>query len=164
VIVAIPAILFLILAGAALTGKNVKETIKHSREIEVALNTASRFVEEFKQQNNRLPTSAEFTNWTSTFPRRPNTPNGIQILVRPFPSEIEEKYSPAPPRAYVLTYWRGEWDEVYISWTKRSSLVFDESKYYLLGHPLAEGAVMLFMFGVFVIISFKLWPSRRTHT
>jgi len=164
VVLAFPAGLFLLLAITAFSGKTVKDTIEHSRQISVSFNAASEFVEDYRQQNNRLPDVTEFAAWASKYPQHRFLPSGIQFVVGPFPRMIEEEYGPAPAQGYMFTYWRGEWDEIYVSWTRQSSLEFDESKYFLLGHRLAESAIMFSIFGALVVIIIKLWPSRQKGT
>jgi len=164
VVLVFPAVLFLILAIFDLSGKHVKNTIEHSHQIDASFKAASEFVEDYRQRYNRLPDATEFTAWASSYPQRAYSPVGMELVVGPFPSRTEEEYGPAPEHGYMVTYWRGEWEEAYISWTRQSTLELDESKFYLLGHHLAESAIYFFIFGAQVVIIIKLWPRRRIGT
>jgi hypothetical protein len=159
--VAIVAMLALLFAWMSANTSPVQRTIEKSRAIEGNFKQAAAFVDTHITREGRMPTSKEFETWAEGFPSLPYTINGIRLDLPPYPSELTQKYGQPPKDAYVLSYWRGEWEETYVSWTRQSSLVFDQSAYYMFGSSLAQaalgGAIAVFM----GFIAFKLWPRRQ---
>mgnify|MGYP001481658322 CR=1 FL=1 len=141
-------------------GPGAERTIEHSRELERSFQTASQYVTTFSRGRGRLPTAQEFETWADTFPPTPYTsPNGMRLQVDSFPDEALKQFGPAPEKSFLLVYWRGEWYEYYASWVNRTSLHFDQSKYYALGSQLADGSVLIVIALVALIGGRKVWPN-----
>ena len=151
--------LFLGLLYTLGSGALIDSTLENSRSIDTSFNKAASYVEQFQKDHSRLPSAAEFMHWASHFPDRPYTPNGIRLEVTDFPAKSITEFGTPPPNAYLLVLWRGEWEEYYASWAKKSSLTFDKSKYYALGSSYADSAAVL-CFGVLLLFAaFKIWPN-----
>jgi hypothetical protein len=159
--VAILATLGLLFAVTSADTSSVQRTIEKSRVIEANFKQAAAFVDAHIQQEGRLPTPKEFERWAERFPSRPYTINGVRLDLPPYPSEFTLKYGQPPEGGYVLSYWRGEWEESYVSWTKQSSLTFDQSAYYMFGSSLAQAALGVAFALCTGLGAFKLWPWRH---
>jgi hypothetical protein len=136
------------------------KTIEHNKQIEQSFRLASHYVSTFKETNGRLPSKQEFEDWASGHPSTPySIPNGMWIEVKPFPDEAIKKFGKPTDGSYLLVYWRGEWFEYYASWIDRTSLEFDESKYYALGNKYADGSVVLLLGLCAILLGRKMWPN-----
>ena len=130
--------------------------LQKSLEIEADFNRAAAFVDKHIAQKGRMPTMDEYRaeGFDSMRARR-----RISLTLPPYPSELTQKYGQPPEDGYVLWCWRGEWAETYVSWTRQSSLVFDES-HYMFGNAMAQ-AVLGVAIAVFTgFFAFKLRPWR----
>ena len=159
--VAVLAMLALLFALMSADTSSVQRTIEKSRAIEANFKQAAAFADTHVAKEGRLPSPKEFETWAEGFPSRPYTINGIRLDLPPYPSEFTEKHGQPPRGGYVLSYWRGEWEESYVSWTKQSSLVFDQSAYFMFGSSFAQAALAS-AFALFMgFVAFKLWPRRQ---
>jgi hypothetical protein len=153
--------LVMLLAGTlSIFGQDLEHTIEHSKVIERKFKVAANYVNNHKQKFGRLPTKQEFDVWTSSFPDEPYSSSssspkdiGIAIDTKHFPDEITRLCGQPPEDSYVLDYWRGEWFEYYASWVDKSTLEFDESKYYLFGNKYLAGASYILI----ALLSFVSW-------
>jgi len=161
VVVLLGGAIFLLLGSSAIGGKGVENTIQHSREIQASFEKATAFVGTFVEQNHRLPTNTEFEAWASSFPPQPYTPSGMRIFAGPFDAETVRTNGPPPANGYMLLYWRGEWDESYVSWSKKSSLTFDEASYFLFGSRIAEAFIMFGFAALLICCAWISWPRHR---
>jgi hypothetical protein len=161
VIVLFASAMFVLLGSGALSGKGVEDTIKHSREIHDSFEKATAFVDTFLIQNSRLPTNTEFEVWANSFPLQPYTPNGMRIFAGPFDAETVRMNGRPPANGYMLLYWRGEWEESYVSWSKMSSLTFDEASYFLFSSHTAEAFVMFVFAALLIGCAWISWPRHR---
>jgi hypothetical protein len=160
-VVLLASAIFLLVGSSAISGKGVENTIQHSREIHASFEKATAFVDMFVKQNGRLPTNTEFEAWANSFPLQPYTPNGMRIFAGPFDAETVRSNGPPPANAYMLVYWRGEWDESYVSWSKRSSLAFDDASYFLFGSRIAEAFIMFVVAALLIGCAWISWPRHR---
>jgi len=141
-------------------GPGASRTIEHSRELEQSFKTASKYITSFKEKNGRMPTEQEFDAWAKAFPSKPyDSPNGMWLKVSSFPDEAIKQFGDPPKESFLLVYWRGEWEEYYASWANRTSLEFDESKYYALGSKYADGAVLVVLAVLALVGGRKMWPN-----
>jgi hypothetical protein len=143
------------------------QTVEHNKQLDKSFKTAAQHIEYFKSEHRRPPTDAEFNTWASGFPLVPySNPNGMQLSYSSFADEAIKMFGPPVAGGYLLVYWRGEWFEYYASWAKRSSLEFDESKYYALGIKYADGGVLFVFSALLILVGRKMWanPSfKRTR-
>ncbi|MDH4099338.1 MAG: hypothetical protein OEV28_02035 [Nitrospirota bacterium] len=143
-------------------GFGAEETIHHNRQIEGAFQTAAKFVVSFQGKYGRLPNNEEFEIWAKRFPTTPySSPHGMMILDSSFPDEAIKQFGKAPQDAFLLVYWRSEWNEYYASWVNRTTLQFDESKYYAFGSKLAESSILIIIALSALIGGHKIWPLRQ---
>lgn len=94
------------------------------------------FIDNYLEKNKRLPTKEEFDKWQMEYfslEKEISINNKIDSLIKTnpqwalridyytspksFPKEVIESYCKNDSKnSYVLSIWRGEWDEYYISW------------------------------------------------
>lgn len=137
----------------------VDRAIVRSYEIEKEFAVVAPLIDDFYTKNSRLPTQEEFRTLASV-------PEAGPMIFSPPPfdeSEISESGQP-PPSGYILEYWRGEWMERYISWTRRSTLKLDASQYYLFHSQLAQAASMSGLALLCVAMSALTWPKKKTSS
>lgn len=146
------------------SGALIDHTIEKSRIIEASFDQCVAYVEQFRQSQSRLPSTAEFADWASQFPARPYTPHGMRLETSDFSAEVQKEFGAPSPNSYLLVMWRGEWEEYYASWAKRSSLVFDKRKYYAFGNKYVDSAAVVCLGGLFLFFAFKLWPNNALNT
>lgn len=86
------------------------------------------------------------------------------IMSSGFPDEAVELFGKPPKDSFLLMKWRGEWMEYYASWVNRTSLQFDESKYFFLGNKYAQA--LLFTLFAFLIFAggYWFWPRQAPNT
>ena len=159
--IAIVASFALLFALTSIDTSSVQHTIESSRKIEANFKQAAAYVDSHVAQEGRLPTPKEFEAWTEGFPSKGHSINDIRLVLPPYGSAFTESHGAAPKAGYILTLWRGEWEESYVSWTKKSSLVFDQSAYYMLGSSLTQTAVGGIFSLLMGFVAFKLWPRRN---
>ena len=145
------------------SGDSVKETINRSRTIQESFEHAAKFVDAYKTENGVLPTSGMFQEWASKFSNKPYSINGMQLYTSNYPNEIIDEFGSAPQGEYAIWMWRGEWAEYYVSWLRKSSLVFDESAYYMLGGPIMDGFGFSLLGVIFLFTAYFVWPGRLTN-
>jgi hypothetical protein len=128
--------------GALFLASNsgVESTIESSREIAATFGSAHAFVEGWRSDTGNLPTEAQFQQWASGQSERVYGPHGLSYSTKTYPAEVAGHYGPAPPDAYLLSVWRGEWFEYDPSWSSDSSLIFDKSRYFFLRSATADAA------------------------
>jgi len=143
------------------SSNQVQQTIANSKLIDASFKEARAYIDAHLRRNGYLPSKEQFDNWASSFPPKPYTPNGIQLDLPPYTQDFIVKHGNPPENGYVLSYWRGEWEESYISWSNRSSLVFSESDYFIFGGPKAQAILGASFVLALAIIAFKLWPPKR---
>jgi hypothetical protein len=158
--IAIVAALALLFAWMSSDNSSVQRTIDKSRAIEANFKQAAAFVERHTAREGSMPTPKEFKTWAEGFPSRPYTINGIVLDLPPYTSALTAKYGQPPKDGYILSYWRGEWEETYVSWTRQSSLVFDQSAYFMFGSSLAQATLGGAIAALMGFVAFKLWPRR----
>jgi hypothetical protein len=140
---------------------SIEETIKTSREIEASFRKASDFVEGTIKATGVLPSKVEFDKWSVKDESMPRGVKGLSIDIPPFSSEFNKKHGFPPKNGYVISFWRGEWEENFISWTGKSTLTFEKSNYYMFGSEFMQGAFFVVLSCLLVVGSFKIWPKRN---
>ena len=141
----------------------VEHTIENSRKINQSFEEAISFVTDYENQNQRLPTQAEFQEWSSSFPRRPYSPNDMEIILNEFPKEVTKRFGAPSKNGFALSLWRGEWSEYYVSWQNKTTLTFDRSDYYALGSPIKDATAIVLIGGLVVLLALCLRPKRLTN-
>ena len=159
--IAIVSSLALLFSLASIDTSSVQHTIESSRKIEANFKQAASYVDSHVAQEGRLPTPKEFEAWAKGFPSEVHSINNISLDLPPYGTEFTETHGTPPKGGYVLSYWRGEWEESYVSWTKKSSLVFDQSAYFMFGSSLAQTALGVAFSLLMGFVAFKLWPRRQ---
>lgn len=139
------------------SGEIIETTIQHSREIEASFQKVVAFIERFQQANSRLPDGIEFKNWGNRQSPSADSPYGMELHTVEFPKEAIEELGTPPEHSYLLSLWRGEWEEYYASWTGESSLIFAASAYYILGSPMSDTTGVIVVFVILCFAAIKLW-------
>jgi hypothetical protein len=116
----------------------VDHTIENSRKIEAAFHSGAEFANAVMASTGRPPTRKQFEAWANSQPKGIYSPADLLLMDRNFPPEVIQQFGVPPPNAYVLSLWRGEWDEYFAGWSAESTLTFDRSAYSLLCSPLAD--------------------------
>jgi hypothetical protein len=137
------------------SGSSVDHTIENSRRIAATLEAGRVFVDSFLAQHGRLPNPTEFEEWSSVQADEVYGARNLRLSVADFSPELIAEFGPPGNDAYSLSLWRGEWDEHYASWARRTSLIFDRSAYFVFGSPLRDAAVP-------ALISVGLFLAART--
>ena len=141
--------------------KGIDETIKHSQEINSSFRTAVRFIDDWKRTHGSLPTSTEFYAWANGQPDTGFSPRYMQYSRDAFSEEVIGKFGKPTGAEYLLTFWRGEWNDYYPSWSSRGTLILDRSNYYLLGSKWMHYATFGGIFFVLLFIAYKVWPRGK---
>lgn len=130
-------------------------TSENGHKIDGSFRQAAAYVDSRIAQVGHPPTPAEFEAWAATFPSKPYTINGIRLELLPYSSKLVEEYGQPPPNGYVLSYWRGEWEESYVSWTKQSTveIMFESAS--------TQAAVSVLFALCLGFAAFKFWPRRQ---
>lgn len=140
----------------------INETIAHSRKINRTFTNGVKFVEEWKKAEGRLPSASEFVKWRSQQPNETYGAQHLEFSTRDFPPEAIARFGSPTEGGYLLTFWRGEWNEYYASWANRSSLLFDPAAYFFLGSRwrdlIAFGTAAVFL----VLAAIVMWPRRTS--
>ena len=147
----------LLLGGAAAAlfgalcafGPGFERTIARSREIERTFQETARVVDAYRARHRRLPANAELGS------------DAMSIQDGAYPAEAVRRLGAPPKGSYLLVYWRGEWEEYYAPWSGKSTLNFDESKYYVLGSKRADGGLLLGAGLLLLWLAKKLFPSHN---
>jgi len=159
--VGLGAVLWLLLGlGFSLgSGAIIESTIEDNRAIEASFQKTAAFVEQFRRDHSRLPNDDEFKDWSGRQPFANYSPIYMELLTDKFPEGVVENFGAPPTLGYVVSYWRGEWNEYYASWTEKSSLIFDASEYYVLGSPAIDAATVIAIFAMLCFAAVKLWSA-----
>ncbi len=160
---AITRVLLSLMAGMALLfglfsldTSLVQQTIINSREIESSFTRAAAYVDQHIVEKGAPPTFEEFKAWSKGFSPQPYSIRGISLDLPPYSPEFTTEHGQPPKNGYVLSYWRGEWMEDYISWKKKSSLVFEPAAYFMFGSSWAQAAAGISLALLLVASTFKL--------
>lgn len=137
----------------------IERSIVRSHEIEREFEETATLIDDFYSKNSRLPTQDEFRAFTS---RAEGSP--LAFSPSPFDASVNVEAGKAPPSGYVLEYWRGEWMERYISWTKQSTLKFEASQYFLFHNQLAQAALMFGLASLCIAMSAWAWPNKKASS
>lgn len=133
----------------------VPTTLEHDKQIDGAFLRASSWVSDFKLKNGRLPANRELAAWSMT-QKQSFWLQSIELVSdsRHFPAEAKKAFGIIPSEGYLLSLWRGEWNEYFASWTKTSTIgdVKDAVLFVVQG---VVGSLLLFA------LSFILWRYRR---
>ncbi len=142
----------------------IDETIAHSREIERTFTSAVSFVEEWKNARGRLPSASEFVKWRSEQPEQTYGAQSLEFSTRDFPPEVTARFGSATDGGYLLTFWRGEWNEYYASWRGRSSLSFDPAGYFFLGSEWRDLIAFTTAATMLALGAIAIWPRRTSRS
>ncbi|MDC8756091.1 hypothetical protein [Janthinobacterium fluminis] len=137
----------------------IDRSVARSREIEGVFIAAAMNTDKFYVANSRLPTPEEFRTLISVEEGSP-----LMLSAPPFDAGIVAEAGKSPPSGFVLEYWRGEWTERYISWTKHSTLKLDASQYFIFQSQLAQAVLMFGIASLCVATSILTWPNKSAST
>ena len=153
--------IFVALVAIASSDKSMyDDTIKSGREIQSAFLTAAARVDAQIVATGAPPTPEEFAIWASSYPSRPHSIKGMRLELPPFSSELLAEYGTSPVNAYVLSYRRGDWEEHYISWAKKSTVVLDRSAFFWFGSQLIQVITMCVIALGLAVCAFATWPRK----
>lgn len=137
----------------------IDDSIARSHEIEREFSKTAALIDDFYVKNSRLPTQEEFRISASLSEHSP-----LFFSTPPFDAEVVSDAGKPPPDGYVLEYWRGEWMERYVSWTRRSTMRFESSAYYLFHSQLAQAALMFGLASLCIVMSVWAWPKKKASS
>ena len=129
-------LLIFLFMGFGLFSSSIKQPQKDRDFKEEYLKPSVVYINGFLNNNSRLPTNEEFDKWQMEYfslnkeiPINPRIDSLIKtnpqwaLRIRyytsskSFPKEVIENYGKNDSKySYVLSTWRGEWDEYYVSW------------------------------------------------
>jgi len=128
----------------------VQSTLKHNQEIQRIFDTTAKYINSLE----KLPTHQELQNWINS---QKKTTRYLEWLQYEIYNDNFSSTMKIPKNEYLLSLWRGEWNEYYYSWKdKKSSIPSDTSIYYLTGYGLGDFLIFFLMGLVFFKISSKL--------
>ena len=139
----------------------VDHAIYNSRKIEASFKAAAAYVDSRIQGTGSTPTSEEFEAWSKAQPSEIYGINGMTLDLPPYTSAFIQEHGQPPRNGYAFNYWRGEWAENYVSWTKKSSLTFNRSDYFMFGSAKAEASFFFAMSFLFGVVALMVWPWRK---
>jgi len=136
----------------------IDRSLAKGRGIHASFKNAARHIDEYLKSEGRLPTTQEMTKNAVGSQSGFDNPESLWITEAPFSSDIIEANGTPPPNGYVLGYWRGEWIEQYVSWTRKSSVALERSAYYLTG---SQSLDLVLSSVALVVMSFFAFKLRR---
>ena len=148
-------IIFILISLLALSQKiAVQNTLKHNQEIQNIFDKTAKHINSLE----KLPTHQELQDWINS----QNNPSiAFQFLQYEQHNNNFEFNKKIPKNEYVLSLWRGEWNEYYYSWKdKKSTVPSDESVYYMTGYIIGDFLVF-FLIG---LIFFKISSILKRKT
>jgi len=110
----------------------IRDTVAHSREIQSSFVQAANYVDQFRAKHAQLPTPSEFSRWAEAHSNSAYSVSGVSLFTT---NELPDRQAlgAVPPGSYMLGFWRGEWWEFFAGWSRKSTLEFDESAFYVSG-------------------------------
>ncbi len=100
------------------TFQHLPQQYKTDNEIKKILLISKILIDNFKKENHRLPSEDEYNYLVHS--RTDNIHNRFNIAdiiyyKKNIPKNVIEEYGPEVANGYVLSIWRGEWNEYYFS-------------------------------------------------
>lgn len=135
----------------------IDRSIARSHEIEREFVDAATLTENFYVIHSRLPTQEEFRTLASLAEGSP-----LMLSPPPFDASLATEAGKPPPSGFLLEYWRGEWMERYISWTKQSTLKFDAAQYFFFDSQMIQALLMFGLASLCVVMSVTTWPNKAS--
>jgi hypothetical protein len=157
---AIAAILAL-LVGYSTNPSLVESTIAKNHVIDDSLRVAAAYIDDQLRTTGSLPTEEQLRSWGNSLPSPLREIDSMWIDVSPFDQDVVMEHGEPSSYGYVLKYWRGEWEESYVSWTGKTSLTFDPSDYYILGNERSQRIAAVMSCVVLVVAAAFTWPRKR---
>jgi hypothetical protein len=109
------------------------------KRIEVVTN----YFDTIKYKENRYPTPKEWESWIAEQIRKDkkfeNNEEGY-IQYRNLPADVIEQFGTPPIGGYVWTWWDGDSDVRYVSWSNTKNARISESDYFVYGSKLRDVA------------------------
>jgi hypothetical protein len=113
---------------------------------------ATKYIDEFKANNSRLPSTEEFDAWMQNSDKHSGTRydgRGFYYSNKgPFPTSITKGFGNPPSNedAFIFSFWDGEHSRYYASWSNDKSKTYIlDSEYFVYGSKF-EDVVMFFLF------------------
>lgn len=156
IILAAISFLPLLMLVMTLDTSMIDHSIARSHEIEREFSKTAALIDDFYVKNSRLPTQEEFRISASLSEHSP-----LLFSPPPFDADVVSEAGKPPPDGYVLEYWREEWMERYVSWTRRSTMRFEPAAYFLFHSQLAQAALMFGLASLCIVMSAWAWSRKR---
>lgn len=150
----------------------VGETIANGRKIQQSFKNAVEFTDTFHQENDRLPSEAEFDNWANlqTKSNRSHSEMFLETNLDQIKSRLNNPKEPllqdfGAPRdgSYIIGLWRGEWNEYYVSWKQETTVQLDPKAFYFFGNAMKDFFFLIFLFLIFAVTSIWLWLKSKKY-
>ena len=163
-------LIFFILIGVLAIQSTPKQIEKDKRFIDEQIKPRVEFIDSFRKLNNRLPSQKEFKIWQYRFlnhdyRKRPLSDSLINEIESSLmdgdyirnDSEMYDELKPYPKnidwsKNYVLSVWRGEWNEYYTSWNNH----YEGNNYNWTSSII--GAIEMLLVG---LLPFLVTPLKR---
>lgn len=163
-LVAIAFVLALPVVFSSTSDDLIDRTIARNYRIDSHLRLSAKFARETIDTLDRIPNADDIERWKR---KDPNSERGATWFQgAPFATDILQRFGPPPDGPdlhFVVTYWRGEWREYYISWTDTTSLEFKKDNYYVLGSKGSQNAVYSTLSVIALGLSWLAWPKRSRN-
>lgn len=156
VMLAVISLLPIVVLLATFNTSMIDGSVARSHEIDREFVETATLIDDFYTNNSRLPTQAEFRILASLSEGSP-----LGFSTPPFDASVITEAGKPPPSGYVLEYWRGEWMERYVSWTRRSTLKLEASQYFLFHSQLAQAALMFGFASLCISMCVWTWSNNK---
>lgn len=151
VVLALAFGLLFVWAGAANLAASAQQR-NTDRRIDALFAEAAQFVEGFERTQGRLPRPSEFADWGARQPR-------LRYQVGDPPRELVQQLGEPAAPTYSLSLWRGEWNEYYAPWLRRSTVEPWDLQWYLATY--FSVSIVFFALGAgMLLFAYLLWSGR----
>lgn len=142
---------------------SLDSTLQSSHTIETKFHRVSAFVDVYRRQNGQYPSIAEIERWSD----RQGLGAYFVTVIDPSINDMQTCCDDAPktlgipPKgSYLLSIWRGEWNEYYAPWSGKSTLTFDKNDYAFSGNLYLDIAIACLSTIALAIAAISVWPRK----
>ena len=139
--------------------RGIAGTIEKSRQIDQAFQKAAAYIDGVNQKEGHLPGQDAFKKWQEANGQGTPFLAQLRLVTDHFPKAVVEEFGSPGKNAYLLSLWRGEWSEYYISWKQKTTLVMDPKAYHILGSGIKDGLFIMGISALLFILGIKTWPK-----
>ena len=140
------------------SGDLTKYSFSKSLDIDALFIFASEKINTFEQNYDHYPSKQDFENWREDFSRFNLYGKNIEYHLNFYPNEVLETFTQPTDEGFVLSLWRDEWHEFYVSWLNQSTLPKSISEYYMTGSRSLD--LILSIIATIIIFSLALFLMK----